>query len=108
MSEGGQAAVELVALLPLLALLLAACWQVVLVGQTAWSASAAARGAARAAAVGSDPEVAARRSLPGGLERHLHVRRDDDGVAVRLRIPSLVPAVSLGSLTAHGRFEAQA
>ena len=107
--ERGQAAVELAALLPLLALLIAACWQVVLVGQAAWSASAAARAAARAAAVGADIEAAARRSLPSMLDRRVRVRRVDDGsVEVRLRVPALVPAISLGSITAHGHFQSQA
>src|SRR4051812_34481178 len=108
MRERGQAAAELAALLPLLALLIAACWQVVLVGQTAWSASAAARSAARASAIGADPEAAARRAVPRAFERRLRVERDGGEVEVRLRVPSLVPAVGLGSVPAHGSFSAQA
>ena len=50
----GQAAAELVALLPLAALLLAGAWQLVVAGHAAWAADAAARAAARAAAVGAD------------------------------------------------------
>ena len=49
--EAGQATVELVALLPLMVALLAALWQVALVGYAEWAASAAARAAARAAAL---------------------------------------------------------
>src|SRR5215213_9812502 len=95
-SERGQAAAELAALLPLLALLIAAAWQVVLVGQAAWAAPAAARAAARAAAVGGDVDAAARRSLPDALDHRLRIRREvDGGVEVRLGIPAVVPAISL-------------
>ena len=45
----GQAAAELVALLPLAALLIAGAWQLALAGHAAWAADAAARAAARAA-----------------------------------------------------------
>jgi hypothetical protein len=106
--ERGQAAAEFAALLPLLVLLTAALWQVVLVGQATWSASAAARAAARAAAIGADVDAAARRSLPGSLDRRVRVRHVDDGVVeVRLRVPALVRAISLGSVTAHARFQEQ-
>src|SRR5262245_38363538 len=55
----GQAAVELVAVLPLVALVLAAAGQAVLAGYAVWQAHVAARSAARAAAVGADPRAAA-------------------------------------------------
>src|SRR5688572_8171086 len=71
--EAGQATVELVALLPLLVVVLAGAWQAVLAGQAAWAAGAAARAAARAHAVGTDPTRAARTHLPGSLERGLRV-----------------------------------
>ncbi|MCW3023755.1 MAG: pilus assembly protein, partial [Conexibacter sp.] len=45
--EEGQAAVELVALLPVLALVAALAWQSVVAGQAWWMAGAAAREAAR-------------------------------------------------------------
>ena len=67
----GQAAVELVALLPLAALLLAGAWQLALAGHAAWAADAAARAAARAAAVGGDARAAARAALPGSLRAAL-------------------------------------
>ena len=47
--ESGQATVELVALLPLLAAVGLALWQAVVAGQAMWLAGAAARSAARAA-----------------------------------------------------------
>src|SRR3954454_5294595 len=88
--ERGQATVELVALLPLLAVLAALLWQAVLAGQALWLAGTAARAAARAHAPDADPASAARRVLPASLRRDLHVRAGDDGVAVRLGIPSVL------------------
>jgi hypothetical protein len=49
--------------------------------------------------VGSDAEVAARRALPASL-RAGAVVRDGDGVRVRVRIPPLVPGVTLPSISA--------
>jgi hypothetical protein len=51
-STRGQASVELVALLPLLALNALALWQGVVAAQAAWLAGGAARAAARAQALG--------------------------------------------------------
>ncbi|HVL96199.1 MAG TPA: TadE/TadG family type IV pilus assembly protein [Solirubrobacteraceae bacterium] len=108
-SQRGQAAVELVAVLPVLAVLLAAVWQVALVGHAAWSARAAAHAAARAAAVGGDARAAARAALPQRLERRLRVRTPGEGEAeVRLRVPVVLPALDLGSITARARFAPQA
>src|SRR3954469_4592899 len=44
--ESGQAAVEFVALLPLVALVVAVLWQTVLAGQAVWSSAGPARRAA--------------------------------------------------------------
>jgi TadE-like protein len=106
--EAGQATVELVALLPLMVALLAALWQVALVGYAEWAASAAARAAARADAVGSDPARAARAHLAGPLERGLSVRALDGGaVRVTVRIPTLPGVPSVGRARATGHFEPQ-
>jgi len=106
--EAGQATVELVALLPLLVVVLAGAWQAVLAGQAAWAAGAAARAAARAHAVGTDPMRAARTHLPGPLERGLRVTAGSDGdVEVRVRIPSLPGLPSPGHANAGARFEPQ-
>src|SRR5918995_1310103 len=106
--EAGQATVELVALLPLLVVVLAGAWQAVLAGQAAWGAGAAARAAARAHAVGTDPTRAARAHLPGSLERGLRVTAGSDGdVEVRVRIPSLPGLPSPGHADAGARFEPQ-
>ncbi len=104
----GQAAVELVALLPLAGLLIALLWQFALAGAAIWLAGGAARAAARAEAVGADPLRAARGVLPGRLEHGLRVRRDDDGeIALVLAIPAAIGGGTLTSITTRARFEAQ-
>jgi hypothetical protein len=106
--ESGQAAVELVALLPLLAAMLALCWQAVLAGHAAWAVSAAARAAARAAAVGGDPGAAARAHLPAALERGLRVRAPAGGaVELSLRIRAVLGGIDLGRVRATGHFRPQ-
>jgi hypothetical protein len=106
--EEGQAAAELVALLPCLAAVLAAAWQLVLAGHAAWAVTAAARAAARASAVGTDPVRAARSHLPGRLERGLRIRRGAGGaIELSLRVPTVVPAIDLGRVHAEARFEPQ-
>ncbi len=67
-AELGQATVELMALLPLVAVLGALLWQAVVAGQAIWFAGSAARAAARASAIGADARAAARRVLPTHLE----------------------------------------
>ena len=94
-----QASVELVALLPALAVSMAIAAQTVLVGWALWSAGNAARAGARAEQVGSNAEAAARHTLPGPL-RDGAVIRSNDGVRVRVRVPALVPGVTLPSVTA--------
>ena len=102
--ERGQAAVELVALLPLIALAIGIAWQFALAGHAYWAAAGAARAAARAGAVGGDARRAALRWLPDGLARTARVRSLDDGVVeVSVRIPGL----RLGRAGARSRFEAQ-
>jgi hypothetical protein len=106
--QRGQATVEFVALLPVLAALLAALWQAVLAGQAVWAVSAAARAAARAEAVGADARAAARDHLPPSLERGLRVRTHSGGdVRVSVRIPALPGLPSPGRAAAGARFQPQ-
>jgi|SRR3954447_12916593 hypothetical protein len=106
--ERGQATVELVGVLPLVVVLGFAVWQAAVAGQALWMAGAAARASARAEALGSDPVPAALAVLPPRLEDGLRVRaRDDGGVRVTLRIPSVVGAGALGTTTAGARFAPQ-
>jgi Flp pilus assembly protein TadG len=106
--ESGQAAVELVAVLPLVALLLALAWQAVLAGHAAWAATAAARAAARAAALAQAPLPVARARLDGGLAAGAQVHDDGAGhVTVSVRVPSVVPGLDLGRIEGQGSFRRQ-
>ena len=106
--QNGQAAVEFIALLPLVAIIGALMWQFVLAGHTAWAAHAAARAGARAQAVGQDPEQAARGRLPGGLKRGMTIRTvKGDEVAVVVRIPVVAGLPSLGKVRASAHFQRQ-
>ncbi len=107
--QQGQAAVELVAVLPVLVALFFGLWQVALLGHASWSTAAAARAAARAHALGLDPRAAARAHLPRGLERGLRVRASDDSeaVTVSVRVPSLVGAGRLGRVSSRAAFAGQ-
>jgi hypothetical protein len=106
--QSGQAAVELVALLPVLAVLLIAVWQAALAGYAVWAATSAARAAARAHAVGADPRRAARGHLPDSLEHGLRVTTGSDGeVEVTVRIPPLPGLPSPGDAHATAHFEPQ-
>jgi hypothetical protein len=107
--ESGQATVELVALLPLLALIGLALWQVVVAGHAMWLAGAAARNAARAAAIGADPAPAARRALTPALERGLRVRTGEDGeIRVAVAVPAVVGGGRLATVSATAAFPPQA
>jgi hypothetical protein len=104
--EGGQATVELVALLPVLGVLALGVWQVAVAGHAMWSASAAARTASRIAAVsgGADGAAGAVRRIAG---RRARVRDADDG-AVRVTVPiPLVTGGDLGTFSTTARFEPQ-
>ena len=106
-SGRGQASVELVAVLPALAVCLVIAAQTVVVGWALWSAGNAARAGARAQEVGSDAESAARRALPASLRDDAVIRRGD-GVRVRVRIPALVPGVPLPAVTAASTLDGDA
>lgn len=99
--EHGQAAVETAALLPLVAAVLLAAWQIVLLGDAKTSAATAARAAARAAVIGADPVTAARQRLPERLRTGLRVRTGNAGaVTVSVRVPALATPLDLGRVTA--------
>ena len=103
-SQSGQATVEFVALLPLIALVGFVLWQTVVAGQAAWLAGSSARAAARASAIGGDPRAAAARILPASLRHGLRVEAPSGGtVRVRIRVPSVIGGgrVATVSSTAH-------
>jgi hypothetical protein len=107
--EEGQASVEMAALLPLVVLVGALLWQAVVAGQTLWLSGAAARAAARAAAMGGDAEAAARNALPPRLERGLRVRTATDGTTVRVSvgIPSVLTSGALTTVESRAAFPEQ-
>src|SRR5215204_1760609 len=98
----GQASVEFVALLPALAAFLVIAAQTAVVGWALWAAGNAARAGARAQEIGSDATSAARSALPGALRRDA-VIRDADGVRVKVRVPALVPGVTLPRVSAASK-----
>jgi Flp pilus assembly protein TadG len=105
--ERGQATVELVALLPVLVACVAGVWQLALAGHAVWAGGAAARAAARAAAVGGFAEATALRSLPSSLRGRARVRAGDDGA---VRVTVAIPAVTGGTVAGYAttaRFERQ-
>ncbi len=105
--QHGQAAVETVALLPLIAVVTALLWQAALAGQAAWLVGSAARASARAVAIEADPAKAARGVLPERLERGLEVREVEDGVRVRVRVPAVAGRSAVGRVTATARLREQ-
>lgn len=97
----GQASVELVAMLPVLAALAAGCWQAVVAAQSWWLAGVGARAGARAVTVGGSPLAAARRALPAGRRAGLTVKVSPGGsVTVRLPVPAVVAGISPGRVAA--------
>ena len=108
-AERGQASVELVALLPLLAVLAGLLWQGVVAAQAVWLAGSAARAAARASAIGADERAAARRVLPARLERGLRVRHvpTGGGVRVAIAVPAIVGSGRVATVSARARLQDQ-
>jgi hypothetical protein len=107
-SQSGQATVEFVALLPLVAVIAFALWQAIVAGQAAWLAGSSARAAARASALGGDARAAAASVLPGSLRHGLKVDQRSGGtVRVRIGVPSVVGAGRLATFTSTAHFAAQ-
>ena len=100
-NERGQASVDLVATIPGLLLLALVAIQLALVGYGLWSAAVAARTGARADYVGADAKAAALGTLPAPLRGDTRVQTDENGVEVRVAVPSLVPG--MGSLPIRAR-----
>lgn len=97
-SARGQATVELVAMIPLLAAVAVAVLQLLAAGAARELAGHAAEAGAVAIAEGQDPRAAVRDSLPGWSRDGLDLAVDGSRVRVRLRPPS--PLADLGDLLA--------
>jgi hypothetical protein len=97
--RSAQASVELVAVLPALAVCVVIAAQTVVTGWALWSAGNAARAGARAQKVGSDVRSAARQALPSSLRDDAEIRAGD-GVRVKVRVPALIPGTTMPSISA--------
>ncbi len=86
-------------MVPLLLLAVLVAAQIGLAGGALWSAGIAARAAARAELVGGDARAVARRALPASLRSAARVR-EGEGVAVRVAVPRLLPALPPLTVTA--------
>jgi len=90
-SQRGQAGVEALIALPVLALVCALLVQALLVAAAAVSAEAAAGAGARALARGDEPAGAARAALPRALSRSIRIDVRHGAVAVAVAPIILVP-----------------
>jgi hypothetical protein len=102
--EEGTASVELVAAVPFLLLAILVAAQLALAGQALWSAGVAARAGARAALVGGAASAAVRASLPPSMREGARVE-EEDGVAVGVEVPRLIPSLPRVRLEAHSGLE---
>lgn len=89
--DRGTASLELVALMPVVAVVVILAFQFFAVVFVAHAADDAARQAARAQSLGDDASAAARASLPDGLEPVGSVSQGSEKVTVRVRVPRLSP-----------------
>jgi hypothetical protein len=102
--EEGTASVEAVAVVPFLLLAVLVAAQLGLLGQALWSAAVAARAGARAAVVGGDSTMAARRALPTPLRDGAKVS-EGDAVSVEVTVPWLLPAMPRLAIEASAALE---
>lgn len=101
----GQATVELVALLPLLAVVALAVGQLLAAGLARELAGNAAQAGAMALIQGGDAAGAARAAMPGWSRSRADVAIHGEDVTVTLRPPGLVPGVA-PLLAAHAQASA--
>lgn len=88
--EHGVASIEVVGLLPLVALVASLVLQFVAAAYAAHATESAARAAARAYSLGDDPAAAARRSLPSGIHPvRVTVHGPHHAASVTVHIPRL-------------------
>jgi hypothetical protein len=97
--ERGQASVELMGLLPYMLLAALVVWQLMLVGWATVSASNAARTGSRVEARGGEGREAALAALDGPLRRTATSTLNDEEAEVRVRIPILMPGLTVEDLT---------
>lgn len=96
--DTGQAAAELVAIVPVAVAICLGLAQLAVAGYALWSAGDAARAGARAGYVGGDAEAAVRSALPEMLEDRARIEASggagiDAEVSVRVEAPALIPGL---------------
>jgi pilus assembly protein CpaE len=88
--DSGQVALETVAMMPVVIMVVIVCLQFLLWGVAfAWS-GVAASAAARAASIGDSPSAAANDALPAGMQRYTTVTSNGSTVHVRISPPLLL------------------
>jgi hypothetical protein len=92
-NSAGQATVELLTAVPLLALAGSIALQLLLTGYTLTLADGAAEAGALALAAGRPAKAAVARSLPGWAEERVEVAVSGGEVTVRLRPPAPLAAI---------------
>jgi hypothetical protein len=91
--DGGQATVEVVGMLPLLAIVAVAALQVLAAGVASELADHAAEAGAVAILEGTDPHVAAEKAVPGWSGAQVDVAVHGTSVRVRVRPPAVLTSV---------------
>lgn len=97
--ERGQATAELVGMLWLLLLGALVVWQLLLAAWATESASNAARTGSRIESRGGDGASGAKNSLSSPLRKHARVSGGGETTTVRVRVPVIVPGISLDQWT---------
>jgi TadE-like protein len=90
----GQASVETVLLLPVLAVLAVAAWQGLVAAWTLVEVQDAAHAGARAAMVGEPVRDVVAHALPSRLRSSMRVQRRGDQLTVGVTLPTLIPGFS--------------
>jgi hypothetical protein len=95
--EDGALSAEFVAAVPLLAIVMAFGWQLLLFVAAGNAASHAARNGSRAAGLGDSHVTAAADALPSWLRDHHVATRSGERVTVEVDVPVLFPGTGWGS-----------
>jgi hypothetical protein len=105
-NNAGQATVEVVGMLPIVAIVAFAALQALAAGLAAELADHAAEAGAVAILEGTDPHDAAKKAIPGWSGAHVDVAVQGKTVRVRVRPPSVLTSVGdLLASTAEAKAE---
>lgn len=104
--EGGQASVELVAVIPALIVCALIAAHALSAGWALWSAANAARAGARAELVGADAKASALAALPDLIRRGARIE-GSQRTRVSVRVPALLPGADLGRLETSASLDAE-